>query len=339
MNVFSRISGLKRSEDAGEKKPYRRELIAPLLVLAVFLLLRLSNYVDSRLTRDNENGAVVLLQLLIFVFPAVFYLILTKNTLSGLRIRPIGIGHLFIMLSALVSMITASLLLDLTCGGYDSLTGGYDLYGIFVSKPEGGFSDGMYLVLAYALLPSLCEELVFRAILSSEYEKRSSAAAIIMPSLFFAMLHFDPGRFPALFISGVILSLTLYATRSIIAPLAVHFLYNLAAVFGRPFFQTLYDLGGEKMFIFAISALFLLSGFLFCSEAARLYRHYSEKNYSSSYRDMVPPYEKPRDAGSASVSLIFSSKHPRLAATLSSVFSPTALACYIFYAAVILLGN
>ncbi len=55
MNVFSRISGLKRGEGAGEKKPYRRELTAPLLVLSFFLLLRLSNYVDSRLTRDNEN--------------------------------------------------------------------------------------------------------------------------------------------------------------------------------------------------------------------------------------------------------------------------------------------
>ena len=327
----------KRSEDSGgEKKEYRREITAPVLVIAVLLLLILSSYIDTRLTRENENLAVILLQMLIFLPPSVGYLYLTGRSLSGLRIRPFGIGHLFLMLSALIAVSSSSMLLDFSCAGYPSLSDSYGLYGIFVSKSDGSVGDGLYLILAYAVLPAFCEEFLFRAVLCAEYEKRSTVAAILLPSLFFAMLHLDPAHFPALFVSGVILSLTLYSTRSVFAPFAVHLCCNLISLFGRPLLRTLFDLGGERLFTVILTALWLLSGFIFCAEAARLYRGYSDRNLDSSYRDMRPAYEKPSGKTAFSVAGMFSYKHPRLTATLTAVFSPTALAVYVIYAAAVL---
>ena len=332
-------SGTRSAAGAGSaqtpKKEYRREIFAPFYMLAVLGLLLLSSFIDTKLTRENENFAVILLQLLIFLMPAVVYLYLTKPSLSGLRIRPFGFGHLFLMLSALTAMVSSSLLLDLTVEGYESLSGSFDLFGVFVSKPDGTVGDGIYLIVAYAALPAFCEEMVFRALLTAEYEKRSTAAAILMPSLFFAMLHLDVEHFPALIISGVILSLTLYASRSAPAAFVVHLCYNLISLFGRPFIRTLYDLGGKGLFLFIVNSLFLLSGFLFCAEASRLYRGYSDRNLSSSYRDMKPAPGEGRDRSAVSVARLFSERHPRLAATLTAVFSPTALAVYVVYTAAV----
>ena len=311
---------------------YSRSVFAPLLVLAVFLLLRLSGRIDSSLTRENEYAAEILLQLLIFLFPAVVYLVLTGQNLQGKRLRLLGIGHLLMMVSGLAVLICGSLLLGLWCGGYETLTCGYDLYGVFVAKNDGSAGDVAYLILAYAFLPAVCEEFVFRSVLCAEYEKCGMVPAILMPALFFAMLHFDWEHFPSLLLAGLVLAFLTYATRTVISAMVVHFLFNLVSVFGKPYYQTVYDLGGEAFFVFLVTALFFLFSFIFCAEAARLYRSYADKNYSSGYAEQLRS-DPDSEVGPAG----FREKHPRIYAALSAFLSPTALICYVLYVAIILL--
>jgi len=315
---------------------YKRQILAPILVLAVFIMIRISGVIDTALTRENEYAAVILLQLLIFLFPAAAYLILTGQNMSGKRLRLFGIGHLLIMVSSLVLLICGTLVINLLCGGYDTLTGGYDLYGVFVAKNDESAGNVIYLVLAYALLPAVCEEFLFRAVLCGEYEKRSTISAILMPALFFAMLHFDFEHFPSLFFAGIVLSLLMYATRTLLAPIIVHLIFNLMSIFGKPYYQTVYDLGGRDFFVFIVTALFLLFAFVFCAEAARLYRYYSDKSVSSSYRDMYPTCDI-ENVSDVNPVTAFAARYPRIAATLSSFISPTALVCYVFYFAAVLL--
>ena len=53
---------------------------APLLVLAVFLLLYSSRLIDTALlTRENEYVAVIVLQRVIFLMPAAFYIRAWQN--------------------------------------------------------------------------------------------------------------------------------------------------------------------------------------------------------------------------------------------------------------------
>jgi len=322
----------------GEDAEYRRQLTAPILVLAVFILLRLSGIIDSRLTRENEYAAVILLEILIFLVPAAIYLALSKNT-TGLRLRPFGIGHLLLIVAAVLVIESGSILLNCLFGGYETISQSYDLWGIFISKNDGSASDILYLILAYAILPAISEEFVFRSILCREYEKRSTTAAILMPSLFFAMLHFDLSRFPSFFFAGVILALTMYSSRSVFAAVFVHMGCNLIALFSRSYLVTLYDLGGGGFFVFVMTVIFLLFGFIFFAEASRLYRNYTSGGYSDSYRKMLPPPVTIDEAeiNRADPTLVFASKHPRLAATISAFLSPTALICYIFFAVFIML--
>lgn len=312
----------------------RRSITAPFLVISVFLLLLLTRILgNSLLTRENEYVAVIILQLLIFMLPAAIYLKLTGEGTSELRLAPFGIGHLLLVISGVVAISAGTLLIRYHTAGYSALSESYDLYGVFISKNDGGVADTLYLLLAYAALPAVCEETVFRGVLCAEYQHRSSFAAVFMSSLFFAMIHFDINNFFSLFFAGVMLALTLYATRSLLAPIIVHFCQNLLSVFGRPVVQTLYDLGGEKLFIFIITAATLLFLFIFCSEAARLYRGYSKQNLSSDYRKLLPPVPPRAQSGDAQNQLEeFIWRHPRLSAAAGALFSPTALLCYVIFA-------
>ncbi len=307
---------------------------APLLVLAIFVLLFLSRLIDTALlTRENEYVAVIVLQLVIFLLPAAFYIKALGRDFTRFRISLFGPGHLLLMLSALVSLTTGTILIDyLTLGG-ESLSQNYDLWGVFISKNDGTAGNTLYLILAYAALPAFCEEFVFRGLLISEYEKRSTTSALLLSSLFFALLHFDISRFPTYFFAGFILALTLYTSRSLVAAMTVHFCHNMIGIFGRPYMQTLADLGGDEFLMTLITALFLLFTGIFAADAARLYKNYARFDLSSAYRNIDPPYP-PADADSSPIEE-FSAAHPRIAAALGSFFSFPSLVCYIAYTAAV----
>lgn len=307
---------------------------APLLVLAVFVLLYSSRLIDTALlTRENEYAAVIVLQLVIFLVPAAFYIRALGLDFTRFRISLFGPGQLLLLISGLVALTSGTILIDHFTVGDSAFAGNYDLWGVFISKNEGTAASSAYLILAYAALPALCEEFVFRGLLISEYEKRSSTAAVLLSSIFFALLHFDIERFPTYFFAGLLLALILYASRSLLAVMAVHFCHNMIGIFGRPYMQTLAELGGSELFMTLLIAVFLLSLGIFTADAARLYKNYARFDLSSDYRTIDPPYIQ-ADADPSPLDEL-AAKHPRIAATLGSFFSFPALVCYIAYTAAV----
>lgn len=307
---------------------------APLLVLGIFVLLLVSRLIDTTLlTRENEYVAVIVLQLVIFLLPAAFYIKALGLDFGRFRLSLFGPGQLLLLISALISLTTGTILIEYYTVGSNSLAQNYDLWGVFISKNEGTVSSAIYLILAYAALPAICEEFVFRGLIIAEYEKRSTTAAVILSSLFFALLHFDIERFPVYFFAGLILAMTLYASRSLVASITVHFCYNMIGIFGRPYLQTLAELGGDKFFMTLLTAIFLLFMGIFAADAARLYKNYARFDLSSAYREIDPPYP-PSDADSTALEEL-AAKHPRLAATCGSLFSFPSLVCYVAYTAAV----
>ena len=313
---------------------YRRAFAAPVLVFCIFAVLRISGVIDTAyLTRENEYVAVILLELIIFLLPGTIYVSVTDTDIRTLRIKPVGIGHVFLIISAVLAISSCQILLSLASAGSQApLSQSFDLYGIFISKNSGSAGSVIYNLIAYAILPAICEEFVFRSVLCHEYERYGSVTAIFMSSLFFAMIHFDLSMFPTYFVSGVILALTFYACRSVVASVFVHLLCNVLSLFNRAFMQTLYNLGGEKLFRFIIVSVFLLSMFLFCAECSRLYGTYSSRSLSSAYRDLPPDYSADDLPG-----IRFFNRHPRISAFFSCLFFPTALACYVFFIVAVLI--
>ena len=278
---------IKKDEQNGE----RRIVLHPtVLVLGTYILLLLSKIIDVTLiNRDNEYLSVVVLQMMIFLIPAALWCRFSgEKYIRSLRIVPIKADSVAVMIAAAALMISGGVLISMIFGGLESLSQNFSLYNTFISKDDGTAPSRLYLILAYAVLPALCEEFVYRGILCHEYEKGGVTRAVLISSLFFSLLHFNLQNFPVYFFAGAILALTLYATRSIFGAIIAHFLYNLFGLFGQPYINTFYNItSSTKLFVFVIVMVFLVSAIVFCAEASRLYKRYFERAISSKYRQPV----------------------------------------------------
>lgn len=287
----------KKESDAKALAPARPLHLPPSLVLTTYLLLILSRLVDTASSdRANASVAVMILQWIVFFVPAILYAI-AKGDRFSLRIRfqKPRFEHTWFCFCALVVMITGSLLTSILTGGMSSLTGGFTLYNTFTAQNVGSFADTVALILAYAIVPAFCEELIFRAYLCAEYESLGVGVSVAASALFFAMLHFSFTHFLTYLLLGALLSLVLYATRSFFSVLLLHVLYNLFCMFGQPYLTTFYvTAGSNDIFIFCLVTLCLLFAAFGAGEARKIYHLYARANLSSDYTVSRPVKELPK---------------------------------------------
>ena len=244
------------------------------------MLLQIFKLISLLITNKTvENILIIPIQLVVFIVPSYLYLKYKSggnvdDMTRGLRLRTPKLYQVPLMVSALFLVLFGNVLISLVFAGTGSLEEGFTLYNTFVSRNSGGFFLSLYLVLAYAIVPAVCEEIVFRAILSREYERDNVVCGIAVSSLFFAMIHFDIQLLPVYLFSGVILALTMYATGSLIAAIAVHATFNLIGLFGQPYLNAFYSITGgtDGLFIFVLCMMTILAGALFCTFASKSYR-------------------------------------------------------------------
>lgn len=292
-------------------------LTPSVVVLATYVFLLLSKLADITLiNRENEYYSVVILQLMIFLLPgAIWCKFSGESYIKGLRLRLPRANSILLIVSSALLMISGGLLISMLLGGLDSLSSNFSLYDTFISKTDGSIPSSLYLLAAYALIPAICEEFVFRGILCSEYEAGGVARSVIFSALFFAMLHFNPVNIMVYLFSGVILALVLYGSRSLFGAMIAHLLYNIFGLFGQPYMNTLYRItGSSNFFLFLVAFFFLLSGAVFCHEASKLYKKYLYDGVSSSYRK--PVLTDPTKIRASYVSVLK---------------EPATIACFAFY--------
>ena len=267
---------------ASAKRPAH---LPALLILGIFLLLLLSHLVETVLSRTAEYFAVILLQLLIFLAPAILYAKLRGKTfVKKLRLRLMRREHIWFTACMLMVMITGSLLVSILTGGISSLSGSFTLYSTFTAQFDGSFWKVLYAIVAYALLPAFGEELIFRGILCAEYERFGVPVAVTFSALLFAMVHFSFPLFPVYAFLGALLALTLYATQSILPVMLLHLFYNVFGLFGQPYLSAFYVYAGSnEIFLFCLLVLFLLFSAFAVGEARKIYHGYATRNVDSSY--------------------------------------------------------
>jgi len=187
------------------------------------------------------------------------------------------------------------------------------LYDTFAAGSGTDFSSVSYLILAYAALPAICEEFVFRGVLCATLEERGLLPAIAYSSLAFGMLHFEFSHLPVYIFAGLLLCAVMYATRSLIATVILHFAYNLFGLFGQPTLTQFYlYTGSTELFSFLLLLILLVSAIVFCGEASRAYRSYARTMQGAPYRVDLPRSEWGR----------------RL---IHTVFAPVSIVCMVVY--------
>ena len=307
----------KRSAEQGEVNKKTILLTPSTLVLCTYVLLLFTKLIDVTLiNRENEYFSVVILQLMIFLLPGALWCRFSgENYLKGLRLRLPRLNSVLLIISAAMLMISGGLLISMLLGGLDSLSKNFSLYDTFISKTDGSLPSNLYLLAAYAIIPAICEEFIFRGILCHEYECGGVPRAVIFSSLFFALLHFNPVNILVYLFSGVILALVLYSSRSLIGAMLTHLIYNIFGLFGQRYMNTLYKItGSSNFFLFVVAFCFLLFGAIFCHEASKLYKKYLYDGISSKYR--LP---------------VLTAKEQIKASYLSVLKEPSTIACFVFY--------
>ena len=267
-----------------------------LLVLSTYLLLLFSRLIDTAwLSHDNEYLGVVLLQILIFLIPGLIYCKLRGTAFTErLRLCLPRPSHILFLVSALVVLVSGCLLISIVTGGIGTLDDGFTLYDTFSAKGAGGVGDVLYLLLAYAVLPAICEEFIYRGVLCVTLEERGLLPTVLYSALAFGMLHFEFSHLPVYVFAGLLLCAVLYCTRSLAATMLVHLLYNVFGLFGQPALTTFYRYtDSTALFSFLLTFVFLLSAVVFCGEAARIYRAYSRAGVAAPYRVDLPREELP----------------------------------------------
>jgi len=81
-------------------------------------------------------------------------------------------------------------------------------------------------LLAIAVTPAICEELVFRGYIQSKYRDQTIKKAALINGLFFAIMHLNLQQFAYTFVLGVIFAYMVHYTRSIWAGILPHFIVN-----------------------------------------------------------------------------------------------------------------
>lgn len=110
------------------------------------------------------------------------------------------------------------------------------LAGLMIGTPGGDMAGNiirypLWLALtAFSVVPAIVEEYVFRGLILGEYLKIETRAAVLLSSLFFALLHFSPGTVLYGFFFGCVFALVRTATGNLVYSTAMHMFFNAVNV-------------------------------------------------------------------------------------------------------------
>jgi len=125
-----------------------------------------------------------------------------------------------------VVCIVVGLVLPLCSSGIISLwTSGLEWIGYQLSElsvPINNVGDLVLAILVVALVPAICEELLFRGVVLNGLRSKGKWVAILLSALIFALMHNNIEQLPYTFALGVVLGYVVYQTGSIIPSVIMH---------------------------------------------------------------------------------------------------------------------
>lgn len=274
-----------------------------------YIWLLICRLLDATLADPTRlSGWLIPLEAAIFVLPLAVWLWLNRGrlTASQLHLSRPSPRHIPLMLVSSVALVMGGLLLTILLSGSGIRADSFSLYHTFRARMGDGFFSTVYLILGYAVLPAICEELFYRSLLCGELGRHGPLSAVLVSSLLFGMLHFELQLLPLYVAAGAALSLVMYATRSVFAAMIVHTAYNLFCIFAQPYVISFYiNTASRPLFLMLSVTMFLLSAALTCLCCSRLYRQYAAEGLEPAYNVSLNKNQKLTSLGILTISLPF----------------------------------
>lgn len=165
-----------------------------------------------------------LAQLLLFLLPVMVYMLRHDGVERSMRLNaPKWDALLLSMLAAPIGVMASDKLSTWWMLLIESLGG--TLHGSAVPIPTTLAELGFSLILS-ALLPGVCEELLFRGGLLGAWERRGTRQALVITSALFALLHGNVAGFPVQLMMGFVLGYIVIQSDSLVTGMVYHMLHN-----------------------------------------------------------------------------------------------------------------
>ena len=302
-----------------ERKKLKGYISFPILLLCIFALLIAASFLNLSALGYTENVylSIIVLQLLIFMIPTIFYVKLRdENYLSGLRLKPFSASSALISLLFVFIILFGSILIKLFIYVFGYSSDNYALYSELIPSGNTGSMSAIYIILAAALVPAIVEEFIFRAVALSDYIKSGLGpiSACVITSLLFSMLHFSPAQMPVYFFSGMALGLLTLICDSAITAMIVHFINNVLSLFFESYLQRLIKSGNAAALTFVAVVGLLLSLALTFFFLTRVYKKFGKEGKEN------PSYIRPDEP-----------KANKNKKVLRAFISPTFILCIIVF--------
>lgn len=226
----------------------------------VFLAGRLFGGVDA----GAQSQLTQFLYYILFVaLPVMLYARRDPGIASHLRIEPLkGRVAALSVLTAAVAVLFINCVSQLWFILVQCMGGTIPASGVAVPTTVRGLASA---VILSAVLPGICEELLFRGLMLSAWEERGSLRAVTTVSLLFTLLHGNLLGIPSEFICGVLLACIAISSGSLFAGMVFHTVFNSTLLIASYWARTV-ETDAEAAYTGALSLLpFLLGALLFGS--------------------------------------------------------------------------
>jgi membrane protease YdiL (CAAX protease family) len=194
--------------------------------LRFFILANIFLFFSSFLIQDEDFRIIMLNILLSLLFLSVSLFYFRKSCKKlGIEKKKIGDGVVFgIIAFTLILFFTIFLELLLDLLGINASTGVEEI-----------LAKNIILILAAIFVSPICEEMFFRAMLIDYFENRfkNTNYAIILSAFLFEIFHIGYGSLLEMFgafVAGIILGFTYKKSKTLIAPILAHFLFNVFSI-------------------------------------------------------------------------------------------------------------
>lgn len=315
------VEDIREEKQKRDKKPLlktKASTYAPLLAAVIQLLLIIASRISISSLRERGNIylSVVVIQLLIYVLPGIFYFKLRREgSIDRLGLKPTPPDRVYIaVLAALLLFLisTGFKLAYLRLGIYESRFAQYAAYINISTFSDPG--DILYMVITFVLIPAISEELIYRSIIFGEYMRDGYGTfiAAAASTLLYALLHIGLQSLPLYLIIGAVLCVVVRITGSVLMSMVTSIVFGLCDVFTENYVTALAHSDYTALVIFTVISLFLLVAVLFFAEAERLY-------FVLGTSGEKPPVRSMRDGGTKEL-------------LRSALLSPTVLICAAIYA-------
>ncbi|MDR2939887.1 MAG: CPBP family intramembrane metalloprotease [Clostridiales bacterium] len=163
-------------------------------------------------------------QLTMFLIPIGIYIIIKKRDIRELfAINTLGLKNiLFIVIITFLLQPVTMVINGVITLFYPNFAADY------VSSMTN--SPLWYMILSIAVMPAICEELMFRGVIFSEFRNENKTMVLLFPALYFGIMHLTINQFFYATFLGIVFAYFIIKTKSIFAGMVAHFVLNASQV-------------------------------------------------------------------------------------------------------------